>query len=130
MIRIKAPCPEAFQNDQMIERIVSHVDMRTVLASVAAVWLASEPCQADPLVERGRALIEASCAACHAIAQSDESRHRDAPAFRTLWRRYPLESLEEALAEGIDSGHPDMPVFFADPGQIEAIIAYIASLPR
>jgi hypothetical protein len=35
--------------------------------------------------------------------------------------------LEEALAEGIVTGHPDMPEFMASPDQINAIIAYIAS---
>jgi mono/diheme cytochrome c family protein len=36
--------------------------------------------------------------------------------------------LEEALAEGISTGHPDMPEFVADPDQIDAILAYIESL--
>jgi hypothetical protein len=31
--------------------------------------------------------------------------------FRTLGKRYPIEALEEALGEGIISGHPDMPEF-------------------
>jgi mono/diheme cytochrome c family protein len=36
--------------------------------------------------------------------------------------------LEEALAEGISTGHPDMPEFIFEPDQIEAILAYIGSL--
>lgn len=55
------------------------------------------------------------------------SRPPDAPPFRTLSQRHPLRDLEEALAEGIVTGHPDMPEFMASPDQINAIIAYIAS---
>lgn len=36
----------------------------------------------------------------------------------------------EALAEGIVTGHPDMPAFTFSPTQIGAIIAYIKSLPK
>ena len=36
--------------------------------------------------------------------------------------------LEEALAEGISTGHPDMPEFVATPDQIDAILDYISSL--
>ena len=38
--------------------------------------------------------------------------------------------LAEALAEGIVSGHPDMPVFVFTPPQIEAFLAYLNSLER
>jgi len=47
-----------------------------------------------------------------------------------LHLRYPIEDLEEALAEGISTGHPDMPEFVADPQQIGAIVAYIRTLDR
>lgn len=54
--------------------------------------------------------------------------HPAAPAFRTLRERYPIDALEEAFAEGIYVGHPDMPEFVADPDQIAAIVAYIESI--
>ena len=79
-------------------------------------------------VARGKALVESNCARCHAIGLTDKSTHPDAPEFRTLSQLYPIESLEEALAEGISTGHPDMPEFVASPEQIGAIIAYIGSL--
>jgi cytochrome c len=42
---------------------------------------------------------------------------------------FPMDALEEAFADGrIYSGHPDMPEFIATPEQVDAIIAYIASL--
>ena len=42
---------------------------------------------------------------------------------------WPLESLEEALGEGIAVGHPDMPQFELDGQQIDDLLAYLASLP-
>lgn len=53
-----------------------------------------------------------------------------APPFRTLHQRYPVESLEESLAEGIVTGHPDMPEFRFDPSQVGDVIAYLKSLER
>jgi len=41
-----------------------------------------------------------------------------------------VEDLEEALGEGISTGHPDMPEFVATPTQIDAIVSYIKSLDR
>lgn len=87
--------------------------------------------QADAWVAYGKKLVEANCAACHAIGHDDASSHREAPPMRTLWRRYPIDALEEAFAEGIATGHPDMPEFVATEDQLAAIIDYIGSLgPR
>lgn len=79
-------------------------------------------------IEHGRQLVELNCAKCHAIAADDDSTHADAPAFRTLSQSYPVDALEEAFAEGIYSGHPDMPEFIATPEQIDDIVAYLASI--
>jgi cytochrome c len=79
----------------------------------------------DAVQERGRALVTKNCAACHAVERSGASPRADAPAFRTLGRRYPVEALEEALGEGILSGHPDMPEFVFDGEDVGAIIAYL-----
>jgi mono/diheme cytochrome c family protein len=76
----------------------------------------------------GRLLIEENCSPCHATGLSGESPHPDAPAFRTLSRNYPVSQLAEALAEGIMTGHPDMPEFIAEPGQIDDMIAYLESI--
>ncbi len=79
-------------------------------------------------VAHGRALVETNCARCHAIGLDDESTHPEAPAFRTLSERYPLDALEEAFVEGITTGHPDMPEFVATPDQIGAIISFLDTL--
>ena len=70
------------------------------------------------------------CAQCHSIDKVTPSPINAAPPFRVLHRRYPVESLEEALAEGIVTGHPAMPEFRLDPGQIGDVIAYLKSLER
>lgn len=95
---------------------------------VALTILATFPADAGSLISRGETLVTTNCARCHAVRRSDKSRHPDAPPFRILSQRYPLYDLEEALAEGISTGHPDMPEFVASPDQIDAIIAYIGSL--
>jgi mono/diheme cytochrome c family protein len=77
-------------------------------------------------ISRGEALVRANCSTCHAIGLASASPHREAPPFRELSERYPIDSLAEAFAEGISTGHPDMPEFLADPDQIDAIIAFIA----
>ncbi len=100
---------------------------------VGMAWLAvlmalgTALAQADDIAE-GKALVELNCARCHAVDRTSESKHADAPPFRTLSQRYPIDALEEAFAEGISTGHPDMPEFVATPGQIGAILDYISSL--
>lgn len=79
-------------------------------------------------IDEGRALIEENCAHCHSIERSGDSPHPEAPPFRTLHERYPITDLEEAFAEGISTGHPDMPQFVATPDQVTRILGYIESL--
>jgi mono/diheme cytochrome c family protein len=97
---------------------------------VVATLLSGASARAEDLrqIDNGRRLVEMNCSRCHAVTSTDESTHPDAPPFRTLSKRYPIEDLAEALAEGISTGHPDMPEFIAAPEQIDAIIAYIRSI--
>jgi mono/diheme cytochrome c family protein len=73
-------------------------------------------------------LARTYCAQCHSIDKYSESPLKIAPPFRSLHARYPVESLEEPLAEGIVTGHPTMPEFRFDPGQIRDFIAFLNSL--
>jgi cytochrome c553 len=59
------------------------------------------------LTNKGKALVKENCSRCHAIGKDGNSPHPEAPPFRTLSSRYPIEDLSESLAEGIVSGHPD-----------------------
>jgi cytochrome c len=79
---------------------------------------------------RGEALLTANCARCHAVGRTGASVHPDAPPFRTLSRKYKIEGLAEALAEGIFTGHPDMPEFVFEPDEVGAIIDYLQSIQQ
>jgi cytochrome c len=81
-------------------------------------------------LKHGEELLVRNCGSCHAVGRSGESPHDLAPPFRTLGQRYPIESLEEALGEGIMSGHPDMPEFKFDAGDVGAIISYLKSIQQ
>ena len=80
------------------------------------------------VIKQGEALLTKNCSRCHGVGRTDTSRHPAAPLFRQLSKRYPIESLEEALGEGIISGHPDMPEFEFDADDVGAIIAYLNSI--
>lgn len=78
--------------------------------------------------QQGRQLLEHNCSRCHAVGKTGDSPHRSAPTFRTLGQRYPIESLAEALAEGLSTGHSDMPEFTFKVFEVTAIIAYLDSI--
>jgi mono/diheme cytochrome c family protein len=80
------------------------------------------------LTAKGEVLVSENCARCHAIGKTGDSPHKDAPPFRTLSQKYPVTDLAESLAEGIVSGHPDMPIFVFSPQDVEAIIQYLESI--
>jgi mono/diheme cytochrome c family protein len=80
------------------------------------------------LTAKGKSLVTDNCSRCHAIGKEGDSPHAEAPAFRTLSNKYPVENLAESLAEGIVSGHPDMPIFVFSPQDVEAIIDYLQSV--
>ncbi len=101
-----------------------------LLASCLIPALASLPAhsQSQGDVAKGKAFVERNCASCHAIGLSDDSHMPQAPALRTLHNRYPIDSLSEAFAEGIVTGHPEMPEFELDTETIGNMLAYIESL--
>jgi cytochrome c len=99
-----------------------------ILALSMIVPVAAARAEDADLVKQGEALVSKECSRCHGIGRTDASRHPQAPPFRTLSKRYPIESLEEALGEGIISGHPDMPEFQFDADDVGAIIAYLKSI--
>lgn len=78
--------------------------------------------------ELGADLVSRNCGMCHATGRTGASALAQAPAFRDLHRRYAIEALSEALAEGILTGHPSMPEFRFTPAEIAAIIDYLQSI--
>jgi mono/diheme cytochrome c family protein len=81
-----------------------------------------------PGVQRGVVIARTYCVSCHAIDKVSPSPLKEAVPFRDLSKKYPVESLQEALAEGIVTGHPSMPEFRFDTGQIADFIAFLNSL--
>lgn len=82
----------------------------------------------DDLVTAGQKISEKMCAKCHAVGKIGESPFKAAPPFRTFATKWPIESLQEALAEGIVVGHPEMPEFQFNAYEVGALIAYLKSL--
>lgn len=82
----------------------------------------------DSKVKVGKLIAETRCSTCHAIGPTGNSPHQDAKPFRQLSENYPVRNLEEALAEGIVVGHPDMPMFVLSPYEIDALITYLESI--
>jgi hypothetical protein len=67
----------------------------------------------------------------HAIDKVSESPLRLAPPFRTLHERYPVEFLQEPLAEGLmtgQTGHSSEPEFRFEPNQIQDFIEFLKTL--
>src|SRR5271169_5151433 len=101
--------------------------IRSAMLVLAACSAFALPAKATN-VEQGRRLARIYCARCHAIDKVSPSPLTIAPPFRTLHERYPVETLQEALAEGIVTGHPSMPEFRFDPDQINYFLVFLKSL--
>ena len=104
----------------MIERML--VSLALTLVTLTPVAAAS------PQEQRGKTFALNNCARCHSIDKVSPSPLKIAPPFRTLHLRYPIETLGEALAEGISTGHPTMPEFRLDPDQIHDVLSYLKTL--
>jgi mono/diheme cytochrome c family protein len=117
------------------ERLPARRRLRSTVAVAVAGAAALVAVQFAPLAARaadppatGRAIAERLCSRCHAIDASGKSAHDKAPPFRSLGTRYPIRQLTEALAEGIVTGHPDMPEFTLEPRDIDALLTFIEGL--
>lgn len=76
----------------------------------------------------GHEILRTHCARCHAIDRAGLSPEPKAPPFRDVVKKYDPSALEEALAEGIITGHLQMPVIAFEPDDVSAIIAYLETL--
>lgn len=103
----------------------------TTLALAASLALGATAAIAQSrqvLIQRGEALVRQNCSLCHATGRDGASPYPGAPLFRELSKRYPVDVLEEALAEGFTSGHPAMPEFTFSAERAAAIVAYLSSI--
>ena len=118
-----------------VERAIQmSTQRRAFTANILSVLIISNiatsfPALADvESVRRGKAFAQANCSRCHSIDRTTRSPRVAAPPFRTLHKRYPVETLEDALGEGLSTGHPRMPEFRLDPGQVGDFISFLKSL--
>lgn len=102
----------------------------TIVALTLALPSSGYTQDANRIERRGERLLSTHCAMCHAIGRSGRSPHRRAPPFRALSQRYSIESLSEALGEGLYTGHPEMPEFVFPPRDIGAILSYLKSIQQ
>lgn len=103
--------------------------MKAIILAAVMLLIALASAHAQS-TQRGLNYLLANCARCHSIDKVSESPLRIAPPFRTLHLKYPVESLEEAFAEGIRTGHQNMPEFRLDADQIGDVIAYLKTLEK
>src|ERR1700730_3986054 len=67
-----------------------------LIAIAGAIFSQLANTEESNLEGRGKELLDARCAHCHAIARTGESPHSAAPLFRTLSRKYPIDELAES----------------------------------
>ena len=84
--------------------------------------------ETDP--QAGRRIADRLCSRCHAVGSTGESPLAEAPAFRRLGRDWPVDNLAEALAEGIVTGHKQMPQFELTPREIDDLLAWLRIIQR
>ncbi|PZA13059.1 cytochrome c [Rhodopseudomonas palustris] len=111
-----------------MRRLFAGAAILLMLAGLLA--LTGQASAATPSERRGLGFAKSHCARCHAIGRTGKSRLKQAPPFRTLHKRYRVETLAEAFAEGIYTGHPRMPAFELDPDEINDLLSYLKTLER
>jgi mono/diheme cytochrome c family protein len=112
------------KSQRMMTKGPTSILMMIALALCAVTANAAE----DRAITQGRRIAEATCARCHSVDKVGDSPLPIAPRFRDLHLRYPVEDLEESLAEGIMTGHPAMPQFQFRSDQVRELIAFLKSL--
>ena len=107
-----------------------HLKRTAVVSAVCAVMLITMNIASVKAasVEQGKRLARLYCAKCHSIDKVSPSPLSIAPPFRVLHERYPIDALQEALAEGIITGHPSMPEFRFEGDQIGDLLSYLKTL--
>ena len=104
---------------------------RNIIASLGVtlvVMLVMTTAAAAVDSEVGALILRQECSRCHATGLNDQSPLPVAPPFRDIARRYPPTNLMESLAEGIVTGHGEMPEFEFTPEEVSAIVGYLETL--
>ena len=76
----------------------------------------------------GRRLVDAWCTECHSVERATAGKGTIAPDFTAIAGRRSTTAI--SLRAFLQSDHKTMPNFIIQPGDADAIIAYILSLRR
>ena len=109
-------------------RNIFSIALASAAISLALAAVANAQQGLEPAAQRGFMIAKTNCMSCHSIDKASASPLVGAPPFRTLHQKYPVEHLEEAMAEGISTGHPSMPEFRFEPDQINDFIEFLKTL--
>jgi len=105
--------------------------LRSLAILIVAVALSGcaglRPPPPPTAAERGRAVAQGACSACHAVAPGAASPRARAPAFASIEMAH-TAGLEGRVAALTRTGHYEMPPVKLTPGQVADVVAYIASL--
>lgn len=80
--------------------------------------------------EEGRDYARAYCSSCHAVGLTGSSPNPNAPTFRDVANRYPIEEMRQRIEDGFVEGHPKMPRFVLSPERADDLVAYLKTLRR
>lgn len=86
------------------------------------------PATPRPDPEKGHALAERVCVACHAVSKQTASIATDVPSFEAIANK-PGQSAE-ALAGRIVIPHPPMPTIALTREEIVNVVSYIMTLKK
>lgn len=120
------------RNWRLLRPLASALALAAFMTVVTSIMIFTSKAKASESptgdIEKGRVFAEETCAECHAIGVEGDSPLAEAPKFRELSQRYPIDDLAEALAEGIVTAHPEMPEVELDPDQINDFLSYLKSI--
>lgn len=101
--------------------------MKSVSMALALALLCT-PALAD--ARKGARLAQEKCGACHSTGFKGTSPDLKAPTFRRIANQWPPEQLQESLAEGIVTGHNNMPEFTFSTAQIDDLVDHLNRLRK
>ena len=103
------------------------------LATVALLLLAARRLRrrkSPRCSEPGLAFVRSNCARCPLDRQGKPQPARDRAAVPRSPQALSDRESQEAFAEGIQTGHQNMPEFRLEPDQIGDVIAYLKTLEK
>jgi mono/diheme cytochrome c family protein len=77
------------------------------------------------LARRGKAILQAKCARCHAIEAQGDSPLKIAPPMRDIYARFAPQELRAEIMHGMVSRHKEMPQIDFSEEDTAAILAYL-----